>query len=418
MTGQIRPDAVDTVWWYEPLGVCVTVRPACLIRGGLPARGARLRTRFALALLTTAACAGGSSSDDDDDDDIGGPGSGDWGDPEYDPDCSQAGAFINGGERHDDVESAVDASTSGDVITVCPGTWATHLDVVHDLTIEGTGDPELTVLDGAGEPGSIVRVTGDTTVTLARLTLRDGQGSDAGNGSTGGGGVRAEGAALVLRSLVFEDNGGDFGSAIASDGPVEGSLLVIEGGRTNSISVASSTDAASLSLEDSVIRGQISDDCLVATGIPVHLERVEIASCPATPVGLSGVEVSLKEVTLTGGGTGRSGGVELFASAGVLEDLVVTGGDSTGGGALTVTQPGDGEIVVRGGLLSGSEGREASAVYLEFQPADAATVRFEAVDFGDGGDSPTLSWETVNGGSGELDLSGITDLSCDRAGCD
>ena len=360
---------------------------------------------------------GGMRLDDGDEDD-GGEDSGDWGDPSFDPDCSQGGAFLTGAERHDDVAAAVATSAAGDVITVCPGSFITHVDVVHELTIEGTGDPEATVLDGDGQPGSIVSASGSFTLTLERLTLRDGRGTLGSNGSTGGGALYADGASLDLRSLRFEGNGGDYGSAIASNGHVDGTWLTIVDGASNSVSVSSSTGSASLSLSNTVIRGQDEDVCIAATGIPLSLDDVEINGCPTTPISVSGVTLSLSGVELSDAGPGRSGGIEVFASDGVIEDLRVSGGDATVGGALMVTQPGDSELVLRGGELSGNSGRKASAVFLEFQPPDGATVVFDGVDFGDGGDEPTLAWETVNGVGGELQLSGVSVLVCTRAGCE
>ena len=122
--------------------------------------------------------------------------------------------------------------------------------------------------------------------------------------------------------------------------------LAIVDGASNSVSVSSSTGSASLSLSNTVIRGQDEDVWIAATGIPVSLDDVEINGCPTTPISVSGVTLSLSGVELSDAGPGRSGGIEVFASEGVIEDLRVSGGDATVGGALMVTQPGDRELAI------------------------------------------------------------------------
>ena len=92
------------------------------------------------------------------------------------------------------IQAAVNASASGDVITVAPGTYAvgTLTMPAFAVTVRGTGNPSLTVLTGEG-----VEIFGGAGVrSLEQLTLR---------GCSGYGAVHVNGAAAALRSVVIED---------------------------------------------------------------------------------------------------------------------------------------------------------------------------------------------------------------------
>ena len=187
---------------------------------------------------------------------------------------------------------------------------------------------------------------------------------------------------------------------------------------TQAISMGSSRSGHSLELSDLVLRDQREASCMEVSSVAVELTDVSIEGCAGTPMRLSFTAAKLTRVEITDTELGASGGVELFDAGATMEGLVVTGGQGTGGGALTITHPEDRTVVVRGGSLQGNSGWEAAAVFLEFQPDDDASVTFDGVDFGDGGESPTLHWNTINGDAGDHDLAGVSDLSCDRGGCD
>ena len=77
---------------------------------------------------------------------------------------------------HDTLQSALDESVDGDVITVCPGTHPTQAVLDRDIALEirsWTGDPEDTVLSGAGS-SRILEISAPAALVLRDLGFADG----------------------------------------------------------------------------------------------------------------------------------------------------------------------------------------------------------------------------------------------------
>ncbi len=100
------------------------------------------------------------------------------------------------------IGSAIQASSPGDVIEICPGTYGENLVIVgKQLTLIGTGGTDATVIDGGGlAPALIVRQTDGAGVRLQGLTLRNGK------TDTSGGGIRCVDSALTIAATTFTGN--------------------------------------------------------------------------------------------------------------------------------------------------------------------------------------------------------------------
>ena len=98
-------------------------------------------------------------------------------------------------------------------LRVCPGTWFARVVVRADVHVLGLGQaPADTVLSG-GEQGTILDFEGpERLMTVQNLTLDRGAGLDVEHNSGGGGIYCAEEGSVLVEDVVFSDS-------VANDGP-------------------------------------------------------------------------------------------------------------------------------------------------------------------------------------------------------
>ena len=107
----------------------------------------------------------------------------------------------DGSGEYATIQAALNAAADGDVIELGPGTYAGwgnyNLEFYDDVTLRGTGDPALTVLDA--RPGRAFNLAEETGGTVENLTVRFGSGTDGGAVYTGWG-------TYTFRDCRFLDN--------------------------------------------------------------------------------------------------------------------------------------------------------------------------------------------------------------------
>src|SRR5262249_2556532 len=123
------------------------------------------------------------------------------------------------------IQDAVNAAVSGTTINVGAGTYAENVSINQVssrrkfvLSIEGA-DPVSTIVDGSGASSVFTIVGAKATVTLRKLTMRNGLAPGTGTVvPTEGGGVFAGlGATVEIDSCVVSGNHADHGAGIAAD---------------------------------------------------------------------------------------------------------------------------------------------------------------------------------------------------------
>jgi hypothetical protein len=193
------------------------------------------------------------------------------------------------------LRTAIVAATPGDTITVpaCVITLALaaggQLTINKSLTITGAG-PTQTILDGGG----VTRVlnVSSGTVTLAGLTIRNGNGN-----GTFGGGVLNNGGTLTLRSAIVTNNhAGSSGGGILNLNP-SGSLTVTD-------SVISNNQA---------MGGGAGGGGIMANGT-----------------------LTLANTTISGNSAGLAGGGLVVSGTATATNLTVSGNTSPRGGGIEV----------------------------------------------------------------------------------
>jgi hypothetical protein len=126
------------------------------------------------------------------------------------------------------LQAAVDAAENGTVIRLGPGVHAGGVTISgKSLTIEGNEGPVASVLEGAGQVGTVLRVEEGAKVRLVGVSVRGGLGGtpvDLGDGSWpfAGGGILVQGASLEIDRCVIEHNlAGNGGGIAAIDSTVQ-----------------------------------------------------------------------------------------------------------------------------------------------------------------------------------------------------
>ncbi|MBG80194.1 MAG: hypothetical protein CMJ39_05730 [Phycisphaerae bacterium] len=124
------------------------------------------------------------------------------------------------------IQDAVNAASSGDVITVGPGTWPGRLDFRgKDLTVRSSDGPESTTIDSNGvSSGVLFRTQEGPGAVLEGFTITGGTGSLHANESfTLGGGIAVVSSAPTIRNCILTKNSAHFGGGI---GIWEGSPVI------------------------------------------------------------------------------------------------------------------------------------------------------------------------------------------------
>lgn len=138
--------------------------------------------------------------------------------------CAATGsAALIGAVGYPALADALSSAVAGDVVTVCPGTWAGPFEVDREIVLEAADPtPGLTVLEG----GTAV-LTLASPATVIGLTIRGGRTgvsaeaddvviecSEVSDNTRAG--IEATGADLVIRTSTIADNSGDGGLVAAT----------------------------------------------------------------------------------------------------------------------------------------------------------------------------------------------------------
>ncbi len=125
------------------------------------------------------------------------------------------------------IQAAIDAATSGDVISVSNGTYNERLVITKSLTLQGANEA-TTIIDGSTFTSAgrgILINNGVTNVTIQNLTVQNFIGSD---GNTHGG-IYAIGGNnyLTIQNVTIKDNRGTStsGSGFYANGPIDNVVL-------------------------------------------------------------------------------------------------------------------------------------------------------------------------------------------------
>ena len=117
--------------------------------------------------------------------------------------------------NHTTIQAAIDAASSGSIITVCVGTFSESLTSSSDLTIRSLFGSDTATIDADASGPAITVASGD--LTLLGLTLTGGIGADHPDktGELVGGGLAILGASAVsLSDVVISDSLADLGGGI------------------------------------------------------------------------------------------------------------------------------------------------------------------------------------------------------------
>ncbi|MBA2321944.1 MAG: hypothetical protein H0V89_12410, partial [Deltaproteobacteria bacterium] len=154
-------------------------------------------------------------------------------------DCGGGGDFVT-------IQTAIDASISGDSIAVQPCEYHERIDFrAKVLNIYGTGGSGLTVIDGDSVDTVVRVVSGESLGTrLAGFTIR---GGDAGGPASA---IEVDHSSLHLEDIVLSDN--DYGSAVldAYDSYVTADGLTIENNDVGSSGAGINSHSGALTLHD------------------------------------------------------------------------------------------------------------------------------------------------------------------------
>ncbi len=121
------------------------------------------------------------------------------------------------------IADALAAAGDGDTIRVAGGApYLERLAITKSISLIGA-DPATTILDGSAA-GEVIRITTSITVTLANLTLRNGQGPAGSADADTGGGIHNQFGRLTLNNVIVTGNqsgadasGGANGGGIANN---------------------------------------------------------------------------------------------------------------------------------------------------------------------------------------------------------
>jgi predicted outer membrane repeat protein len=106
---------------------------------------------------------------------------------------------------------AISLAASGDSIVVAAATYMEHLVIRTSLNLRGSG-AGTTVIDGGGSGGTVVGIYPGIIVSIADVTIRNGQ------SNFGGGGVRNEGTLELIRSAIVDNYVIGLGTGAAGGG--------------------------------------------------------------------------------------------------------------------------------------------------------------------------------------------------------
>jgi hypothetical protein len=123
------------------------------------------------------------------------------------------------------IQEAIDASSAGDTLTICPETFNESVTLNKPLTLLGNPEGATTRIDARGEGVTLTVTAAADGATLSHLVLRNG--STAASAASGGygGGLLIEGAQVTAGHIQIEDGTASLGGGglalLGSDSTLE-----------------------------------------------------------------------------------------------------------------------------------------------------------------------------------------------------
>lgn len=248
------------------------------------------------------------------------------------------------------LQEAVQSASPGDVIDICEGLHeVTGLSVTQALTIQGLGDPMATRIEPTGSE-SVITIATASPVTLARVSITNGDGTGVGNRLVGGG-LYVTDSSVTLEDVVIYENESEIGAGIFATGNL---TLTLENTvvRNNSAFLGTFGSGGGIVLEEGADL-VMSDSAILDNEADFDCGGIDIAD--GTTVDGSGTSVVAgNEADLNGGGIcANFGGTirgltvednEAISAGGIygtdliIDDTVVIGnyGSVSTGGILTL----------------------------------------------------------------------------------
>jgi hypothetical protein len=248
------------------------------------------------------------------------------------------------------IQSAVDAASAGDTIQVASGTYAEHVTINKDLTVNGAGAPS-TVVDGT-QTGRVFQIGGGATVTLSGLIISGGMATDGGaNGLVFGGGILNSGKLTVVSCKIYNNHAGSCCSANSSVGGSGGGVY-----NSGTVSIVNSTVTQNGS--------SFSGGAIFNAGGTVSIANSSLdgngTSTFASAIDNSG-NVTITDTTINNSGAGSDGNVGytiynrgglLSITRGSVSNNHNNGGTIINGGGLTIAD----SVISDNSPRSGSSG--------------------------------------------------------------
>ena len=267
---------------------------------------------------------------------------------------NSAGACTQADPNCATIQAAVNAASAGDTIQVAAGTYAEHVVIGKDLTVNGAGAGQ-TIVDGT-QSGTVFTVNGGT-VSLSAMTVTNGK------SPTNGGGIINNGTTLSVASSTVSNNsaanqgGGIFNSSGATlnvtNSTVSGNAASSNGGGIYNFGSANVT-SSTVSNNSAVAGGGIFNSG-VAVGLTVTSSTVSNNSATGTNCGCD-----------TGGIVNESGGRASVGSSIIAGNLGISP-DYSG----HVTSQGHNLVGVGNGITGFFNGTNNDIVGSASSPVDA-----------------------------------------------
>ncbi len=217
--------------------------------------------------------------------------------------------MVVGGGGYETVQAAVDATPEGGTVQICPGEYPEAIQIVRDVTIQGAGMDQVTII---GPPGQQVIDSSIASLDFSDFTIRGGQiGIWAGN---------ADGQSVNLTRVSIEDME-QYGLYVWASGNGSIDTTLVDIVESNISGVDSSGDGAGIffqRLTATLTDTMIIDNRAVGSG--------------------GGMRIDTSHVTVTGGqvhaNEAMRGGGALLESGIVASTLSIVASDWGAGMAL------------------------------------------------------------------------------------